>query len=154
MDDNLPTQQGAVTPQTSGPPQDQSQVPPVVPPVVQPAAPVGVPQKEVGPPPVVVPDYIKPSGPEVEPSIPPELAQHVEAVINPERPQLTDEDKKLGITLAKETVPVATAPTGMVQLPATEEEADLKIKTTKDTDSEHWLLVLAKKMFKKLRLIS
>lgn len=141
MDDNLPTQSvknDQTTSQIQG-----------VPPIAQPATPVSVPQKEVGPP--VVADYIQPSGAEVKASLSPEVAQHVEAVKNAERPELTEEDKKMGVTLAKETVPVHAAPTGMVKLPLTEEEARNIEKTTSMTDSRHWLAFLIDKVYRQLR---
>ena len=111
--------------------------------VQQPATPVGTPQKEQQPVPSEVSEFVKPS--QVEPAIHPELAEvGVERVS--EIPELTLEDKKAGLSAAKESVPVPTTPQGLVQLPMTEEEARRTIKTTNASDSRHWLAVLVEKV--------
>ncbi len=129
--------------------QDQTQVvpqvAPSVAPQVAPVTPVSVPQKEAGPAfskTVQQEDYIRPS--EVEPIIHPEVSEHgVEAVSDHESLQLTDEHKKIGIESAKESTPVATQPTGRVQLPMTEEEAKQAVKIHKKvSDSIVWLAQL------------
>lgn len=109
------------------------------------ATPVGTPQKEQQPVPSEVSEFVRPS--EVEPTIHPELAEiGVEKV--KEVQDLTLEDKKAGLSAAKESVPVSTAPTGLVQLPMTEEEAKRTIKTTSPSESRHWLAALVKKISK------
>lgn len=134
MDDtNQNTQQTNIQPQA----QDQ----PVV-------TPVSTPQKEQQPVVSPVSEFVKPS--EAEPTIHPELAEvGVEKV--KEVPDLTLEDKKAGLSAAKESVPVSTAPSGLVQLPMTEEEARRTIKTTSVSDSRHWLAFLIEKVSKLLK---
>lgn len=109
------------------------------------ATPVSAPQKEQQP---AVSEFLKPS--EAEPVIQPELSEAgVEKV--KEVPDLTLEDKKAGLEPAKESVPVSTTPSGLVQLPMTEEEAVRTIKTTSVSDSRHWLAVLVEKVFQLLK---
>lgn len=117
--------------------------------VQQPAVtPVSVPQKEQQPVSSEVSEFVKPS--EAEPVIHPELSEvGVEKV--KEVPDLTLEDKKAGLEPSSESVPVSTAPSGLVQLPMTEEEALRTIKTTKASDSRHWLAVLVEKVFQLLK---
>ncbi len=139
----------------------------------QPEAPISVPQKEaeptyadtMGKSPITqnieVPnslpnqtEYIKPSGAETSPIIPPEVAEHgVEAVLDHEKPKITPEHKQVGIEPAKEAVPVVTQPQGTVQLPMSEEDALNTIKTTSASESKHWLAVLVEKAYKHLRRI-
>lgn len=129
--------------------QDQSQAPAGASVVQQPVAtPVSVPQKEQQPVSSEVSEFVKPS--EAEPVIHPELSEvGVEKV--KEVPDLTLEDKKAGLEPAKESVPVSTAPSGLVQLLMTEEEAERTIKTTSVSDSRHWLAVLVEKVFQLLK---
>lgn len=111
-------------------------------------APVSVPQKEQQPVSPEISEFVKPS--EAEPVIHPELAEAgVEKV--KEVPDLTLEDRKAGLSAAKESVPVSTTPSGLVQLPMTEEEAKRTIKTTSVSDSRHWLAVLVEKVFQLLK---
>lgn len=116
---------------------------------------VGSVAKEHGP--VGVSEFIKPSGPEIAPVIPPEVAEHgVEAVTTPERPQLTEHHKTIGMEHAKESVPAPIQPasTSHIQLPMTEEEALQTIKTTGVNDSKHWLAILIEKVYKKLQKLA
>lgn len=123
--------------------QDQGQVQSQVAPITQaPApAPVSVPQKEQES--VLVSsgggttEGIKPSEPELV--IHPELTRvGVEQVS--ELPTLTAEQEEIGIRLAKEAVPVPQAPTGIVQLPMTEQEAKKVVRLHKKiTESILWL---------------
>lgn len=110
--------------------------------------PVSVPQKEQQPVASEVSEFVKPS--EAEPVIHPELAEVGVKEVT-EVPELTLEDKKAGIEPAKESVPVSAAPSGLVQLPMTEEEALRTIKTTKPSDSRHWWAVLVEKVFQVLK---
>ncbi len=102
--------------------------------------PVGSVAKEHGPS-VGVSEFIKPSGAEASPVIPPEVAEHgVEAVVNEEAPRVTEEQRQVGIEPAKESVPVLTQPTGLVQGPMTEEEARETMKIHKKvSNSIVWL---------------
>ncbi|MBI1982525.1 MAG: hypothetical protein HYU49_01805 [Candidatus Levybacteria bacterium] len=146
MDDtNQNTQQANVAPQAQDQPQASVGGSVVQQPVV---TPVSAPQKEQQPPASSVSEFVKPS--EAEPAIHPELAEvGVEKVS--EVPELTLEDKKAGLAPAKESVPVLTQPSGLIQLPMTEEEARRTIKTTNVSDSRHWLAVLVEKMFQILK---
>lgn len=141
MDDaNQNAPQTNIKSQTQDQPQVQGQQPV--------ATPVGTPQKEQQPVSSEVSEFVKPS--ETEPVIHPELSEvGVEKV--KEVPELTLEDKKAGLSAAKESVPVSTAPSGLVQLPMTEEEALRTIKTTNVSDSRHWLAVLVEKVSQLLR---
>jgi hypothetical protein len=93
-------------------------------------------------------EVITPS--EAEPNIHPEVAElGVEHVS--ETPQLTLEDKKAGLEHASESTPVITQPSAHIQLPKTEAEVDLGLKTHKGTtNSIVWWLTLIKKQFKRL----
>lgn len=115
---------------------------------VQPT-PVSLPQKEkiipeMGS--VATAEFVKPSEPE------PVLSQEVKSagVENvSEMPRLTNEDAKAGIQLAKEAVPPATEPTGIVELPMTEQEAKKVIKLHKKlADSLYWLGVEVLRQFR------
>lgn len=112
------------------------------------ATPVSAPQKEQQPVSSEVSEFVKPS--EAEPVIHPELAEAGVEKIK-EVPDLTLEDKKAGLSAAKESVPVSTVPSGLVQLPMTEEEARRTIKTTKPSDSRHWWAVLVEKVYQFLK---
>lgn len=131
-------------------------------PIPQPQAPVSTPHKEAGPFHLAgvhsdtsevssqIEELIVPSEP--EPIIQDELAEHgVEAVVDHEKPKITTEHIKVGLEPAKESTPVATQPSGFVQLPMTEEEAVKTIKTTKITESKHWLAMLIEKVYLQLR---
>ncbi|MFH1832893.1 MAG: hypothetical protein ABH816_01850 [Candidatus Levyibacteriota bacterium] len=123
--------------------------------VTEPVSPVSVPQKEIVEPVLNQPiaseiqeEWVKPS--QAEPEIQPEVEEAgVEKVS--ELPRITEEHKQVGIEHAKESTPVQTKPSGTIQLPMTEKEADSQIKSTKNTDSPHWLAVLIKKIFKRLK---
>lgn len=113
---------------------------------------VGSVTKEHGP--VGTAEFIKPSGAEVAPVIPPELSEHgVEAVPSTEAPPLTVEHKEAGIHHAKESVPVSSQPQQTIKLPMTEEEALKVIKTTNVSDSKHWLALLIEKVYEHLRFM-
>lgn len=128
--------------------QDDTQIQPQA----APPQPVGSIAKEHGP--VGTTEFIKPSGAEVAPSIPPEAVEHgVEVVPSTEAPPLTVEHKEAGIHPAKESVPVSVQPQQTIQLPMTEEEALKIIKTTGVSDSRHWLAVLIEKVYKQLRFL-
>ena len=135
--------------QPVSPVQDQKVVPVVTP------TPVSLPQKEQAP---IISDTSKDQGAELikpsepEPNIPQEVKDvGVEAV--KETPQLTEEHKVAGIEHAKESTPVSTQPLAKVKLPMSEEEALKIIKTTKNSDSKHWLAVLIEKIYKQLRVM-
>lgn len=122
------------------------------------AQPVGGVAKEFGPiahTEAPVEEYITPT--EAEPNIPKEVkAVGVEKVPQAERPMLTVEDKRVGMTHAKAAVPVPQAPTGTVILPnapMTEAEAVMVEKTTKFDDSKHWLAALVLEQFKRAKAL-
>lgn len=91
-------------------------------------------------------EYIKPS--EVSPAISKEVAEAgVEAVS--EVPSITPQHKEIGIEMAKESVPVATQPTGAVQLPQSQKEAEMLLKKNSDTrNSLTWLIMSLIRRFK------
>lgn len=64
---------------------------------------------------------------------------------------LTKEHEAVGIQHAAESTPVHTKPLGTVKLPMSEEEALKTIKTTRNTDSRHWLAVLIEKICKAVK---
>lgn len=136
---------------------DQSQnQPSVVPVVPQPQAgpvqvsPISPPQKEQQPVVSAAPqeELIKPS--ETEPVVYPELSEiGVEKVS--EAPKLSVEDQTAGLSLASESTPVVTKPTGAVQLPMTEREAKQVLKMHKKiADSIVWMATLIIKHFKRI----
>jgi hypothetical protein len=102
----------------------QSQPPVPVQPQPQPqVAPVGTANKEVGVAPVS--DFVKPS--EQEPIKDKEVAEA--GVVEVEKEiKLEEAHEKMGVRLSGEATPVKTEPTGAVQLPMDEKEAQ---KTTK-----------------------
>ena len=116
---------------------------------VQPVPPsAGTVHKEQGP--VVsisqTSEFIKPS--ESEPQISQELKEiGVESVSH--IPTLTEEHRQAGIYHAKESVPVPTEPTGSVQLPMSQAQAQSVLKLHKKvSDSIVWLAALILKQFK------
>ena len=116
-----------------------------------PTNPVATAHKESEPISVVSPEapveYIKPSE-VVEPEIHQEVAEAgVEAVS--ETPHVTQQHQAIGITPAKESVPVQTQPTGVVQLPQTQQEAMHLLKKERDPkNSWPWLLTWLIRRFK------
>ena len=100
--------------------------------------------KEHGP---VASDGLRPSAP--EPEVHPELEQiGVRSV--PEFPEVKPEHQKVGISPAKESVPVQTAPSGLAQIPMTEEEARQTLKHSKPSESRFGLATLIVKFFKSI----
>lgn len=113
------------------------------------AQPIGTMQKEHV---VTLPqtnEFVKPS--EAEPVLTPEVEKAgVEKVA--EFPQVREEQYKVGIRPAKESVPVSTEPLGEVKLPPIPEQEVLReIKATKNDDSRHWLMVLFEKIYQQIR---
>ena len=111
-------------------------------------APAGSIQKEQGPVVLTSPtaEFIKPS--EQAPQISKELLEMgVESVSNV--PDLTKQHQEAGIDHAKESVPVAAEPTGAVQIPMTQNQAQTNLKLHKKvSDSIVWLATLILKYFK------
>lgn len=109
--------------------------------------PVSVPQKEQQP--IGGTNYIEKV--ERQPEIPPEVAKiGVQPVSGP---TLSAEDKKVGITQAKEEVPVSTKPEGLVQLPLTEQEAQSALKIHKNiAEAIVWLANFVLRQFKIIKL--
>ncbi len=124
-----------------------------------PSAPVGVAggsNKEAAP---ISIDISKPSESlirpsEAEPQLHPEVKEAgVEVSPNHEVPSLTYDDKQAGLTHAKEVTPVATEPSGLVNMPfptpMTLQQAETVIKTDRNTaDSKLWLGTLIRKLFR------
>lgn len=124
--------------------------PPVTSDVVQqPQAPVSAPVKEQEP--VAVADVIKPEDKE-PPPLHPELAE-IGVERRKEVPELTLEDKKAGLSLAKEATQVPTQPSGLVKLPMSEEEQDAHIRKGDSSQSVFWFAKLLKKIRDSLRLL-
>lgn len=120
-----------------------------------PVAPMGAvsgPNKETSPLTRSSEPLIRPS--EEEPQLSSEVKEAgVEVSPNPEVPNLTYEDKKAGLSHAKESTPVATEPSGLVQAPfptpMTLVQAEEVIKKDKNTnDSKLWLSTLIRKLFR------
>lgn len=84
--------------------------------------------------PVEAQPEIAPSTPEI--TIPPELEKTIEKSTAAEEPKI---EKNTPAKLAKESTPVITAPTGLVRLPMTYQEALQKEKKSAFWDSMHWL---------------
>lgn len=122
----------------------------------QPISPLSTPHKEAGPvpqPEEKVQPYIEPSGAETQPVVPEELAEHgVEAVPSSEQADLTIEQRQAGIEPAKESVSVATAPTGVVKLPTIDEANHIAKTHKKVSDSIVWLAALIIKHAKKIKI--
>lgn len=98
--------------------------------------------KEHGP---IATGDVQPSG--IEPEIHRELEQiGVKSV--PEFPEVKPEHQRIGISPAKESVPVQTVPSGHVQIPMTEEEARQTLKEEKPENALKWLAALIVKHFK------
>ena len=110
----------------------------------QPQAPVGLPNKEMGPISITpVSEFVKPS--EIEPQIDKDLAElGVEA--KKDKPELTDEHRLAGIEHSGIYVPTPSVSSSSVKLPMTEEEMTDKLKRGQDDDSGKWLAGLIKKI--------
>lgn len=115
---------------------------------VQPAVPVGSPNKETGHVGLSVSEFVKPS--ETEPQINQELAG-LGVETKKDEPNIADEHKQV-IDHAKQFSPVPSSPSSKVSLPMTEEEIGEKLKTGQDDDSEKWLAGLIKKIIKVMGL--
>ena len=111
----------------------------------QPVSPVGNAQKEVSPIPQSD-EFMKVS--EIEPNIHPELQEAGVEVVKTE-PDLTLEDKRAGLSLAKETIPHPTQPIGVVTLPMTKAEEQKIAKNVSPTHSIRWLVEIFHKIRKK-----
>ena len=143
MDPNINTSQQPVSPQVQTQVQTQDQNVPVAQPVQPlPQAPTTAVHKEAEP--FSTDELIKPSEPE------PTLHEEVENAgveAKKEVPNLTLEDKKAGLTLAKESTPVTTQPTGITRI-MTQEEAEKEAKNKKAGNSIVWLATLILRQFK------
>ena len=116
--------------------------------VSAPVVPPGSVHKEQGPVATTAPtsEFVKPS--ETEPALSKELQEMgVESV--PNTPDLDQDHADAGIVHAKESVPVKTEPSGTVQLPMTQTQAQSILKLHKKvSDSVVWLATLILKQFK------
>src|SRR3989344_6908146 len=120
---------------------DQTQPPQ---PQVQPVAPVGSINKEVGP--IVSPVSESVNPPETEPRISQELRDlGIEA--KKDEPNITNEHKAF-IDHAKQFTPVSSSSSGKVTMPMSEEEVRDKLRTGQDDDSGKWLAGLLQKIIK------
>lgn len=126
---------------TSGQPQSQIPAAPV-------QNPVGLPNKEAEPTRTSpLSELLTPAGPEVKHNISRELVElGVRETGN--NPNLTQEHREAGINHAGESVPPQTAPTGLIKLPLTEEEALAEIKSRKPADSGWGFAALVLKVLK------
>lgn len=85
---------------------------------------------------------------EQEPHLAPEVAE-AGVEVQQTHPQLTEVEQQVGVTYAAEATPVPTQPSGMVQLPMTQQEAEAVLKTKKSVrDSIRWLAALIIKQLK------
>lgn len=69
--------------------------------------------------------------------------------VAPQAPALTPDDQAAGLSLAKESTPVFTQPSGVVQLPdgqMTPQEAALQAKNGNVSESKTWLATLIHKL--------
>lgn len=107
-----------------------------------------VPTKEHEPLGVKGGDYLQPS--EQEPILHKEVAEVGVEVVS-EKPQINTEHHKAGIHHAKESTPVATEPSGMVQLPMDPKQAiQVHQKNKNVNDSVVWLAALIVKHLKRV----
>ena len=110
-----------------------------------PVQPTGSAQKETGPV-GQVSEFVKPT--EVAPQIHPEVREAgVVESPNPQTPKLTLEDKKAGLGLAKESTPVITEPTGLVNLPFDQTDVQ-KSKSRSWTDALKWIVMMGFRQMK------
>lgn len=109
---------------------------------------VGVPNKEAA---TAVSEFVRPAGPEVKPSLSPEVSE-AGVEVKTDRPDLTFEHKEIGLDHAGATQPVLTIPTGKVRLPMTEEEVANQLKVGQDDDSRKWLAGVIDRVIKALGL--
>lgn len=129
--------------------QDDAQVrsgQPVQQPVSQPTPAVGSVHKEASP--VVQPEHhLQPAPHESTPAISQEVARHVEVSPDPEKLQLTNQQKTLGIKEAKESVPTPDALSDNVTYPMTKEEIVVSHKLSV-SDPLRWLGALILRQWK------
>lgn len=121
---------------------------------VQPMQPVSGPHKEHAPLTVEAPvaEYLRPT--EVEPVLHPEVAEAgVEVVEQQERPQISVEQKAVGVNHAPPVMPMTVSQTQTVTLPYTPQQVLAMEKTTKVENADHWLVVLTKYIMQKLQII-
>ncbi len=97
--------------------------------------------KEHGP---IATGELRPSRP--EPEIHRELQEIVKSV--PEFPEVKPDERQVGISPAKESVPVKTTPSGLNKIPMTEDEAKQELKHENPTNSNWGYLALFVKFFK------
>ena len=114
--------------------------------ISEPANPISAPQKEAEALPVN--SYVTAS--EIAPVIEQEVAEAgVREVV--QAPQLTEEHFKTGIKHAAETTPVQTQPTGTINLPISQFEAQGMVKGSTE-DGQTWLASFVLRFIKKMRL--
>ncbi len=110
--------------------------------------PIGTPHKEFAPIVGAVAEYVTPT--ETEPVVRPELKEHgVEVSPSSKQPKIHPLAGEAGLAKAKESVPVPTDTTGMVQLPLAQTDAFTIKKTRPVADSVRWLAELVLEQIKK-----
>jgi hypothetical protein len=86
---------------------------------------------------VTIEPLVSPS--ETEPKLHPEVEAAGVKIVD-EKPKVTEEHLKIGLSHAKESTPVATEPTGKIQYPISESDAKKALKThQKVKQSIAWL---------------
>lgn len=141
MQDITPTQHPTTPAQTNSSPVVAGSIPQSTGRPIEPPAISG--HKEHGPISQAKTEFTKPveAQPEIAPStpeitIPQELEKTIEKSPAAQEPKI---EKNTPAKLAKESTPVSTTPTGLVQLPMTYQEALQKEKKSTFWDSMHWL---------------
>lgn len=133
---------------------DNSQKPisnPVSPVLAQPSqAPAIHKEQEIGPGQPVQQHEMAVRPTEVQPVLRPEVKEAGVAVVN-HLPELTLEDKKAGLSLAKESVIVSTEPSGIVQLPMTRVQAKAGAAVSAK-ESKKWWSVLNLKLLDRFKI--
>jgi hypothetical protein len=114
--------------------------------ISQPVNPVSIPQKEVEAAPVG--DYIVAS--ETAPKIEKEVLEAGVKEVG-QALKLTEEHFRTGLKHAAESTPVQTEPTGAVQLPMSQSQAQQQAKGSPD-DAATWLANFILRLFKKMRI--
>ena len=117
-------------------------------PQIQPVAPVGSVNKEVGPVVSSVSESVKPT--DAEPRISQELKDlGIEA--KKDEPNIAGEHRDF-IDHAKQFTPVSSSLSGKVTMPMSEKEIESQLKTGQNDDSGKWLAGLLQKIIKAMGL--
>lgn len=109
---------------------------------IQPSAPIGVANKEIGRVAAPVSELITRSGVETIPNLPPEVSD-ANVKVPTDKPFLTPAHKEMGLVHSGPDVTVPTSPTGLVQIPQTKDV----------NNSSTWLNTLREKVRKLGKLL-